>query len=308
MRRIVAAFGAVLVVATSASPQPRIDRNVVYGMYSGLALLMDVHHPAAPNGYGVVLIPGSGWHAPLGYDAPALKDGGSAAFAYVAPLLAAGYSVFIVNHRAAPRFRYPAAVEDVQRAVRYVRGHAREYGISADRIGALGYSSGAHLAALLGVLDGSGSAEDVDPVNRLSSRVACVVANATPTAFDRSAGPAAVSFIGLPPPIPGAQNPAGRIPDALKLYRDVSPIAHVSPAAAPLLLLHGDADETVPFEQSELMAKAMQQAGAVAKLIRLPGGGHRFALERANHPDWPDIFAEGIAWFDRYLNVSVHRH
>jgi hypothetical protein len=48
--------------------------NVVYGMYSGLALLMDVHYPDKPNRYGIVFIPGSGWTAPLAFDAPPLKD------------------------------------------------------------------------------------------------------------------------------------------------------------------------------------------------------------------------------------------
>ena len=140
-------------------------------MYSGLALLMDVHHPEKPNGYGLVLIPGSGWHTSQAYDARPLKDGPSAIFVSVPPLLNAGYTLFLINHRSAPRFRYPAAVEDVQRAVRFVRFHAKEYGISAERVGAVGYSSGAHLAALLGLLDGAGNPADLDPVNRVSARV-----------------------------------------------------------------------------------------------------------------------------------------
>ena len=53
--------------------QSRVDSNVVYGMHSGLALLMDVHKPAQSNGFGVVVIPGSGWHAPLTYDARPLN-------------------------------------------------------------------------------------------------------------------------------------------------------------------------------------------------------------------------------------------
>ena len=52
----------------------RIEQNVVYGMYSGLALLLDVHRPAASNGYGVIFISGSGWQAPTTYDATPLKQ------------------------------------------------------------------------------------------------------------------------------------------------------------------------------------------------------------------------------------------
>ncbi len=72
------------------------------------------------------------------------------------PLVAAGYTVFTVNHRAVPRFQYPAAVEDVQRAVRFIRYHAVDYGIHPNRIGAVGGSSGGHIVSMLGVLDGEG--------------------------------------------------------------------------------------------------------------------------------------------------------
>ncbi len=151
----------------------RIESNRVYGMYSGLALLMDVHRPEKSNGYGIVQINGSGWHRPMSYDAVPLKDGPQTSM-YAAPLVEAGYTVFSINHRAAPRFQYPAAVEDAQRAVRYVRFHAEEFGIRPDRIGAVGGSSGGHLVSLLGVLDGWGDPEDPDPVNRESAKVQCV--------------------------------------------------------------------------------------------------------------------------------------
>ena len=120
-------------------------------------------YPGTPNGYGIIFIPGSGWGAPPGLDATPLKEN-SERHVYAGPLVAAGYTVFAVNHRAAPRFPYPAAVEDVQRAVRFVRYHATRYGVSPDRIGAMGGSSGGHLASLLGVLDGGGQAGDRSPI------------------------------------------------------------------------------------------------------------------------------------------------
>ena len=89
--------------------EPRVERNVIYGMYSGLALLMDIHHPPTSNGYGIIFISGSGWHAPLGLDARPLKQSGQEKV-YATPLAEAGYTVFAINHRAAPRFRYPAAI------------------------------------------------------------------------------------------------------------------------------------------------------------------------------------------------------
>src|SRR5437764_115598 len=97
----------------------RLQSNVVYGMYSGLALLMDVHYPEKPKGVGIIFISGSGWHAPLALGAPQLKAS-DAVEKYASALTNAGFTVFAVNHRAAPRFHYPAPVEDVQRAVRFV--------------------------------------------------------------------------------------------------------------------------------------------------------------------------------------------
>src|SRR5687767_5177862 len=136
------------------------SENVVYGMYSGLALLMDVYAPEGEaNGHGIVHISGSGWGAPLGLDARQLKEAGHVEIE-ARPLVAAGYTVFSINHRATPRFPYPAAVEDAQRAVRFVRHHADRFGIRADRIGAIGGSSGGHLVSMLGVLDGDGDPED----------------------------------------------------------------------------------------------------------------------------------------------------
>src|SRR5262249_50210156 len=74
LRRILV-FGLFLLAqsATTAA-QARVEKNVIYGMFSGTALLLDVHYPARPTGFGIVFIPGSGWNAPLGYSATALKE------------------------------------------------------------------------------------------------------------------------------------------------------------------------------------------------------------------------------------------
>jgi acetyl esterase/lipase len=279
--------------------QDAYTRNVVFGMYSGLALLMDVHHPAQANGYGVIVVPGSGWTAKQTYDAAPLTALSSSVRFFLPTLIGAGYTLFVVNHRNGPRFRYPAAVEDVQRAVRFVRYHAGVYGIDPRRIGAVGYSSGAHLATLLGVLKGEGDADDPDPVNRVNARVQCVVAAATPADLTRYRSPEWAVFM-------GQVAAAGVAPDliAVRAYREASPVTHVSSSSAPILLLHGDGDALVPLEMAETMEAAMKSAGAEVKLIRLPGGGHDFAGEAAARPDWPDVFGESVEWLDRHLRLS----
>jgi len=177
--RTLAVAGMLVGISATASPQSRVEKNVVYGMYSGAAMLLDVHYPAKPNGFGVIFISGSGWNAPLGYSAPQLKESQQVDM-YVPSLLQAGYTVFALTHRATPTFRYPAQLEDVQRAVRFIRQNAAKYGIDAVRIGGMGGSSGAHLVSLLATMDGGGDSADPDPVNRQSAKLQCAVARAAP--------------------------------------------------------------------------------------------------------------------------------
>ncbi len=240
-----------------ATAEPGVEKNVVYGMHSGLALLMDVHHPQNPNGYGVIFIAGSGWQAPLTYDVVGLKDTTRQISTWVSPLVRAGYTVFAINHRASPRFHYPAAVEDAQRAVRFVRYHAKQYGVDPAHLGGVGGSSGAHLIGLVAMLAGLGVADDPDPVNREPATLQCVVLRAGPSDLKQMIGadgfPLVVSFMELPPL------------SFEKVYAAASPIAHVSRSSPPVLLLHGDADKTVPFQQSVSMEAALRAAKVPCK-------------------------------------------
>ena len=190
--------GALLVViGASTSAQSRVEKNVVFGMYSGAALLLDVHYPAKSNGFGVIFISGSGWNAPLGYSATPLKESPQVEM-YAPSLLQAGYTVFALTHRATPTFRHPAQLEDVQRAVRFIRHNASRYGIDPARIGGVGGSSGAHLISLLATLDGAGDSTDPDPTNRESAKLQCVVARAAPvdlTQMGNSIGGPLVSLL-----------------------------------------------------------------------------------------------------------------
>ena len=130
-------FALMLLCASgAANAQAKVERNVIYDMYSGLALLMDVYYPENPNGYGIVFVSGSGWTRELSLDAAPITQTGQEDV-YAVPLAESGYTVFDINHRAAPRFRHPAHLEDAQRAIRFIRHHADEFGIDAERIGAM---------------------------------------------------------------------------------------------------------------------------------------------------------------------------
>lgn len=279
----------------------KVDRNVTYGMYSGLALVMDVYYPENPNGYGIVFISGSGWTRELSLDTTPLTATGQEDI-YAVPLADAGYTVFNLNHRAAPRFRYPAPVEDVQRAVRFIRHHAADFGINPHRIGGMGGSSGAHLIALMGVMDGTGDPKDPSPVNRESAKLQTVVTRAGP--LDLRKYPDAPLF--------GFRGRAGREGTVeYQMMVEASPITYVTPDDPPFLLIHGDADPVVSYELSVHMHQALQAAGIDTELMPVPGGGHG-PLYKYNEvvdgkevrrvpENAPDYIGAMIDWFNQHL-------
>lgn len=293
----------LLGLSASAAAQPRVEKNVVYGMYSGSALLLDIHYPARPNGFGIVFIAGSGWSAPLGYSATPLKESPQVEI-YVPSLTQAGYTVFTVTHRAIPTFRFPAPVEDVQRAVRFIRHNAARYGIDAARIGGSGGSSGAHLVSLLATMDGAGEPLDPDPINRESAKLQCITARAAPIDLlnQKINTSLAADALAL---LLGASNveSAPKTSVEYKTAWTASPINHVTKDDAPVLLVHGDADRTVPFDQSELMESALRKVGVPVKLIRIEGGDHGPTFPGAKNP--PDYKMEMVKWFDVYLRRPV---
>ena len=294
-RLLVGVLAALLIgiAVDRAGAEGRVERNVVFGMYSGLALLMDVYYPENPNGHGIVFVSGSGWTRELGPDATPLKESGQEEI-YAVPLAAAGYTVFGINHRAAPRFRHPAHLEDAQRAVRFVRHHADEFGIDPDRIGAMGGSSGGHLVSLLGVLDGNGVAEDASPTNRESAKVQAVVARAAPTDLTLSSPRAVHPLFGF-----RRSEPTGSV--EYRRFVGASPVTHVTADDPPVLLIHGDADEVVSYENAEVMKAALEKAGVPVELLRIPGAGHGPTFPGAVSP--PDYIGAMVAWFDRHLSA-----
>jgi acetyl esterase/lipase len=265
-------------------------------MVSGAALLLDVHRPARPNGFGVIFISGSGWQASTDYGATPLKE--QQIGSWGPPLLAAGYTVFAINHRAAPKFHYPAEIDDVQRAIRFVRHHANEYGIDAARLGGVGGSSGGHLVGLAAMLASPGDPADSDPVNRESAALQAIVLRAPLLdlrTIDTVEGIAYVtSFMEAPP----------SQPSAAAAYAAASPVTHVTAKAPPTLLIHGDADTLVPLRQSTAMEALLGKSGVPVELLVIPGGVHGADFgSPAPRADWPDYYGATVDWLDRYLRT-----
>ena len=293
MKKLIITAFLMTLASVSYGQQSKVDKDVVIGMVSGLALTMDVHYPESPNGYGIVFIAGSGFIRPLSYDARPLSESFER---YGTTLLEAGYKVFSLNHRATPRFKYPDPLRDVQRAVRFIRYNAEEYGISADAIGATGHSSGGQFAALLGVLDGAGDSEDPDPVNKVSAKVQSVVLRAPNIEIATINTETSTPLITL---LMNASPNRNLSIEETRKFKEAIPTTHVIEDDAPTLLLHGRADEIVPQGHFESFYGALVKAGVTSKLVIIEGGGH--SADFRGPINLPDFNNEINSWFDSTL-------
>src|SRR5262245_45413365 len=159
---LLAAVGLVLLASAAgrAGDAPGFTRtkDVIYGRKAGLALTMDVFTPKKPNGAAVVWVVSGGWFSGHQGINPA----------YLNEFLKRGYTVFAVVHGSQPRFTIPEILDDMHRAVRYIRSHAREYKIDPDRIGISGGSAGGHLSLMQGTAGDKGNPKAKDPIDRVS--------------------------------------------------------------------------------------------------------------------------------------------
>jgi len=264
--------------ATPSAEVVTVERDVVYGEVDGQPLLLDIYHPPARDTPrpAVVLIHGGGWSE--GVDRSVNVEPAR-------ELAGAGYVAVNVAYRlmdgAPGRNAWPVQLDDVQRAVRWVRANAATYGVDSDRIGSYGGSSGGHLAGMLGVRE---TRDDADPtLAGYSSRVACVVDLAGdmdltipyPQPFDRQI---VVALLG---------GTAAEEPDA---YSDASPLAWVDGDTAPFLVVHGAADDVNPVEHSRRMIEALHAAGVEAIYAEFPDLGHIDVFDWRLHGPWALTF------------------
>jgi acetyl esterase/lipase len=222
-----------------------------------------------------------------------------------------GYTVFAVVHGSQPRFTVPEIIEDMNRAVRFIRHHAKDYGIDPVRIGVCGASAGGHLSLMLATAGAPGNPAARDPVDRESSRVQAVACFFPPTDFLNYGRPdnRKLHAIDHDPPYRAAfdyreLDKQSRlwvpVTDPVRLEeiaRQISPVYHVTPDDPPTLIIHGDKDRLVPLQQSELIVDKLKKAGVDTKLIVKPGAGH----------GWLTIGQDSLAfldWFDAHLGPA----
>lgn len=260
--------------------------GVVYGQRQGTNLTLDVVRPAQPNGLGVALLVSGGWKSGRGSFQPWIA----------APLLRRGYTIFAVYHISQPKATVMEIVEDMNRAVRFIRSRAPEYQVDPQRLGVTGGSAGGHLSLMLATRGGPGPSDTSDPVDRESSAVQAVAIFYPPTDLLN---------LGASTENPGDGGPPKSFvrafgPDSTNLAiwkvtgREMSPIYHVSTNLPPILIYHGDADTLVPLDQAQRFQAEARKLGCNVELVVHPGGQH----------GWPTMvwdlrrFAD---WFDRHL-------
>jgi acetyl esterase/lipase len=282
MKTALLAAAAVL-AGTAALGAPDGASGIVYSEPGGESLTLDFHAPAgkAPHP-AVILIHGGGFRAGSSRDEAIL---------YCARFLtAAGYAVFAINYRLAPLHPYPAAVEDVQRAVRFVRHNARRWKLDPRRIAVAGASAGGYLANMAGVLPGT-PRKSPDAVERTSAAVQAVVTLYGPSDFrGQPVSANRAAFLGRHMEELGASH----------ALADASPAMHIRYGAPPFLFVHGDADESVPLTQSAHFQLALQEAGIRAELIVIRGGGHGLRHWRSL-PGVRPWESETVEWLNRTL-------
>jgi len=241
--------------------------NVVYAKRGDIALRANLYIPKGGGPFPAVLfIHGGGWASG---DRSQLRNPA----AYLAERGIAGVAV---SYRLSGQATYPAAIEDVKEAVRWVRANAARYKIHPDWLGAAGSSAGGHLAALLALTaNDSERVKAVVPLNPVLDL----------TSLDPGSGMVA-KFLGAP------------CAERIELCREASPVFRVRPGAPPFYIMHGTDDKTVPYSQAAAMAEKLKAAGVPVRLFTAEDGPHTFWA----NPRWlPVVLREMEAFFREQL-------
>lgn len=227
----------------------------------------------------IVVIHGGGWRA----------GNKSQHASHIKRFAELGYVSVSLQYRFCPKHIFPAQVEDVKCAVRFLRANAEELGLDPNRIGAMGVSAGAHLAMMLNTVDEDSDLEGVGGNADQPSKVQCAVSIVGPTELwaddiPEVSKPLLAAFVG------------GSPKEKAELIKKASPIAHLSKDDGPILMIHGTKDELVPQTQVYKMIDAMGAVGVKGRAEVLPGLGHGLnpaEIERALNQT-EEFFAENL--------------
>jgi alpha-L-fucosidase 2 len=200
--------------------------------------------------------------------------------------------VFSINYRLAPKYPYPYMVLDVQRAVRYIRFHAKEWDADPNKIALVGGSAGGFLSNMVGLLNAAGDPNAADPVDRVSAGAQAVVSLFAQSSFE---------FVPLNADVHRLLDPLIAQKGEKAAIREASPITYVSKDDPPFLEILGDMDEYIPYSEATNLQTALQAVGVRCDIVRIPGGKHGTGgwNKLPGVPDWERQMTE-------WLNARLH--
>lgn len=260
-------------VAVRATHSVEVIRDIVYALYGGRKVSLDLYLPKKTTSQkkpGIVAIHGGAWEMhDKNWFAP-----------HASCLAKQGFVTACIGYRLLPDVAILDCIHDAKAAVRWLRSSAGKYGVDPDRIGAFGGSAGAHLAGLLGVGNKETRHEGNGGNSGVSSKVQAVVAMAMPCDFTESYRERPIF---------------GRNKDEARL---LSPLCHVDSDSSPFLLLHSETDPTVPFAASYKMHKKLTSRAVHSELVNMGNVPHAFW----NFDTWfDDVMSRSVAFFVRHV-------
>ena len=272
-------------VTAQAKPNPNAEPETILlwpdgapgalGNEDGDRPTLTIYRARQPSGASVVVAPGGG------YGALASNHEGR----QVANLLnAAGVTAFVLKYRLGPRYHHPIELGDAQRAIRFVRARAQEFGLASDRIGMMGFSAGGHLTATAGTHFDAGQADATDPIDRVSCRPDFLILAYPVISFDP-----AIAHGG------SVRNLLGENPDP-KLIEELSNDLRVTPQTPPAFLFHTNADTGVVAENSVRFYLALRRNKVPAELHIFENGPHGVGLALGDPAlsEWPVLLTNWL--------------
>lgn len=255
----------------------QLHTDIVYGRVGEQNLLLDLCVPAGKGPFGVVLyVHGGGWSS--GHKSQERDE-------LLEVFTRAGWLWVSIDYRLAPVHRWPACLEDVQTAIRWVRQHIAEYRGDPHRIVLAGYSAGGHLACSAAIWAQGGN---VQGVIGLAPPVDMVADNQRRGGLSSS-----------------MQNLLGRgqqmDEEAVAVLKKISPIWDVHGGLPPFLLIHGTQDQSVPYQQSLELKAALERCGVPCELVTIEGAGHRLREWERFEPQWKQRM---VNWLQQTLESS----
>jgi acetyl esterase/lipase len=244
-------FALFLLINVLSIASADMQTNIEYGKAGDEVLLLDASVPEGSGPFpAVIIVHGGGWNS---------GDKQQDVTVLFKPLTDANFVWFSINYRLAPKNRWPACLDDVKRAIRWVKTNAGKYKVDPSRMAIIGYSAG--------------------------GQIACQAA----AAADESTGVGAV--VGLAPPSDLVSDVLRRggltvyLKDlfgcqtldeqSLQMLWESSPINHIRPGLPPFLLVHGTADKSVPYQQSLNFKARLEDAGVKCDIITIKDAPHR---------------------------------